>query len=365
MRPYGRAFWPVRTEPSRPSAPAGTAVAYKFVSPEYFDVFDIPIVRGRSFTAAERDGEHPVVIVSESTARELWPNGSGVGETFRLEQDLGSGTRPKDEPPMPARLVTVVGVSRDVAGFRFNDIKDAGIFLPTSVNAPKTFIAARVNGDSEIARRTLLDHLTKVDPDMGMIVTMRTLARLETFFLQIAFWVSLVLGGLALLLTVSGLFSVLSYLVEQRTREIGVRMALGASSRNVTQLILSQTTRPVVYGLLAGVGLAASLATILIAMPAGGDDCRDRARHRPDRVCGERALDRRGLPARRMDPRDTRRPPRSDAHPQAGMIAYPQSLGVAAGWRRRTGMSAVRSPPSASRSKASLMTSLNWLATPS
>ena len=108
-----------------------------------------------------------------------------------------------------------------------------------------------------------------IDPNMGLIVTMRTLARLETFFLQIAFWLSLVLGGLALLLTVSGLFGVLSYLVEQRSREIGVRMALGASSRNVTRLILAQTTRPVGYGLLAGAGLAASLATILIASPAG------------------------------------------------------------------------------------------------
>jgi putative ABC transport system permease protein len=245
-----------------------TPIAYKFVSPEYFDVFDIPIVRGRTFTAAERDGEHPVVIVSQSIARELWPNGSGVGETFRLEQDVGSGAPPKDEPPMPSRVVTVVGVSRDVAGFRFTDTEDAGIFLPTSVNAPKTLVAARVTGDSEIARRTLIDHLTKVDPDMGMVVTMRTVARLEMYFLQIAFWVSLILGGLALLLTVSGLFSVLSYLVEQRSKEIGVRMALGASSRKVTQLILSQTTRPVVYGLLAGVGLAASLATFLIATPA-------------------------------------------------------------------------------------------------
>jgi ABC-type lipoprotein release transport system permease subunit len=71
------------------------------------------------------------------------------------------------------------------------------------------------------------------------------------------------------LLTVSGLFSVLSYLVEQRTKEIGVRMALGATSQNVTRLMLSQTTRPVMYGLLAGAGLAATLATVLIAMPAG------------------------------------------------------------------------------------------------
>jgi ABC-type antimicrobial peptide transport system permease subunit len=87
--------------------------------------------------------------------------------------------------------------------------------------------------------------------------------------LGIAFWVSLVLGGLALLLTVTGLFSVLSYLVQQRTKEIGVRMALGASSQKVTRMMLSQTTRPVIYGLLAGAGFAATIATALIAAPGG------------------------------------------------------------------------------------------------
>ena len=270
---YGAIQPDVMAWPHRAFAEAGAQklpVAYKFVSPEYFDVFAIPVVRGRSFTAAERDGGHPVAIVSESTARGLWPNRSGVGETLRLEQDPGSGSIPKDELPVPPRVVTVVGVSRDVAGFRITDIREPGVFLPTSVDARKTSIVARVNGDPALARQTLIEQLTRIDPNMGTIVTMRTLARLETFFLQIAFWVSLVLGALALLLTVSGLFSVLSYLVEQRTREIGVRMALGASSRTVARLVLAQTTRPVVYGLVAGAGFAASLATILIATPAGG-----------------------------------------------------------------------------------------------
>jgi putative ABC transport system permease protein len=255
-----------------------TPIAYKFVSAGYFDVLGIPIVRGRPFTTAERD-DHPVVIVSESVARALWPNGNGVGEMFRLEPDLNSrprsgvevnpDARPNDEAQMPPRMVTVVGVSRDVPGFRFTDVKDAAVFLPTSLEAAKNSIVARVQGDPDLARQTLIDRLTRIDPNMGMIVTMRTVARLETFFLQIAFWVATILGALALLLTVSGLFSVLSYLVEQRTKEIGVRMALGASSQKVTQLMLSQTTRPVIYGLLAGAGLAATLATVVLATPAG------------------------------------------------------------------------------------------------
>jgi predicted permease len=273
---------PLLAPPPRAFAGTGagkTPISFKYVSADYFDVLGIPIVRGRAFTAAERD-DHPLVIVSESIARELWPNGQGVGETFRLEPDLSNrpgpnglqvnpGTEPVDESQLTPRMVTVIGVSRDVPGFRLTDIKDAGVFLPTSLDVAKTSIVARVQGDPTLARQALLEHLTRIDPNMGSIVTMRTVAKLETLFLRIAFWVALILGGLALLLTISGLFSVLSYLVEQRTKEIGVRMALGASSQRVTQLMLSQTARPVIYGLLAGAGLAAAVAAALLATPAG------------------------------------------------------------------------------------------------
>jgi predicted permease len=273
---------PMLALPPRAFADTGagkTPVTYKFVSGGYFDVLDIAIVRGRAFTAAEVD-EHPVVIVSESTARALWPNGDGVGETFRLEPDLTAPSfdgvlqlNPEanavDQKPLTQRMVTVVGVARDVAGFRFTDVKEAGVFLPTRLEQPKTSVVARIQGDADLARQTLLENLTRVDPNMGMIITMRTVARLERFFLQIAFWVSLILGALALLLTVSGLFSVLSYLVEQRTKEIGLRIALGATSQKVTQMMLAQTARPVLYGLLAGAALAATLATVVLASPVG------------------------------------------------------------------------------------------------
>jgi predicted permease len=263
------------------SADAGggkTPVVFKSVSGSYFHVLDIPILHGRAFMPWERD-HHPVAIVSESVARALWPDGRGVGETFRLEPDSGvrhpggfltiNPDAPVDGRLMPARIVTVVGVSRDVAGFRLTDVKDAGVFIPTGVEVAKTSIVARVQGEPSVARRALIDRLARIDPNMGMIITMRTVARMETFFLQVAFSVSIILGGLALLLTVSGLFSVLSYLVEQRAREIGVRMALGAQARTVTRLMLAQTTRPVIAGLIAGAGCAAALAAAVLATPVG------------------------------------------------------------------------------------------------
>jgi putative ABC transport system permease protein len=250
------------------TAGARAAVAYTFVSPEYFSVLDIAVVRGRAFTPDERSSNLSVAVVSEATARALWPNADPLGQVVRLDPNPRSEPQGVDAPPLESRTFTVVGVVRDVAGFRIAPFEKALVYVPTSATMPGTSLVARVRGDPEVARQTLLDRLASIDPAMDQVTTMRWVTRMETYLLHLAFWLSVVLGGLALALTLSGLFSVLSYLVEQRTREIGVRMALGATTQHVTRLVLSQSIRPVGFGLVIGGGSAAGLATLLLATPA-------------------------------------------------------------------------------------------------
>jgi hypothetical protein len=248
-------------------------VDYQFVSPEYFELLDIDLVRGRSFTNPERAPEAGAMIVSESTARRLWPAGDAVGQVVRMAIEPPARSRRSGASAPSSRAYTVVGVARDVGGvamFRFMSF--SGVYLPIDSQTPGTSLVLRVRGDPEQARIALLDRLTQVDPALDHeIRTMRTMAGMGAYILGIAFWVAFVLGGLALALTVSGLFSVLSYLVEQRAREIGVRMTLGATTRNIATLVLSQSLRPVGFGLLAGGGLAAGLATLLMSTPAASD----------------------------------------------------------------------------------------------
>jgi ABC-type lipoprotein release transport system permease subunit len=102
-------------------------------------------------------------------------------------------------------------------------------------------------------------------------MTLQTMTGMQTYVLRLGFWVTVVLGALALVLTVSGLFSVLSFVVEQQAKEIGIRMALGANTRNVAGLVLKQSLRPVGIGLSVGCALAAAVAIVLMSTSAASE----------------------------------------------------------------------------------------------
>jgi hypothetical protein len=246
-----------------------STVTSQFVSPEYFGIFGIDLVRGRGFTQTERSGDAAVAVVSESVASQLWPGIDAVGQALRLESDPKSDQREPDDPPSVSRTFTVVGVARAVAGFRLGGFRmaGAGVYVPISAEAASTDLTMQMRGDAERARRALVDRLAAIDPNMSEVSTLQTFARAEAYLLGIPFWLTLGLGSLALVLTLSGLFSVLSYLVEQRTREIGVRMSFGATGRSIAALVLSQLARPVGIGLLVGGSLTAALGAALLATP--------------------------------------------------------------------------------------------------
>jgi predicted permease len=247
-----------------------SAATFQFVSPEYFETLGIDILRGRGFTPTERGANETVAIVSESTAAELWPGADALGQSVRLESDPENGSAERGIPPPLTRNFVVVGVARDVAGFRMGGLRlaGAGIYVPISAEAAVTSLTLRVRGDAERARFALVDRLATIDPNMAQVSTLQTFARAEAYILGIPFWLTLVLGGLALLLTLSGLFSVLSYVVQQRMREFGVRSALGATRGRIGALVLAQSARPVGIGLVLGAGLTAALGGVLLATPA-------------------------------------------------------------------------------------------------
>ena len=267
------ASWPDVVSPPRDglvSVDAGTRwpTAFRFASAEYFAVLDIDVVRGRPFAATE-GARTAVAIVSESLARQLWPAGEAVGRVIQLEADPDSPTRKRDEPTLPTRHFTVVGIARDVRGFTLAGYAEAAIYVPTDASQAETTLVARVHGDPETARRALLDRLTPIDPNIGAVATLRAVAGLAAYFLAMAFWLTVVLGVVALVFTISGLVSVLSYLVEQRRREIAVRVALGATGRRVMAGVLWQSVPPVAIGLLLGTVLAGAVATLLMTTPLG------------------------------------------------------------------------------------------------
>ena len=264
---------PPTTFAEAPATSTRIGVGYRFVSVEYFSVLDVTVLSGRGFTSTEGGAEAGVAVVSESAAKRLWPAGSAIGQLVRLdslESDRRTGGAPSAQGRPPStRTFTVVGVARDVrSALQPTQTIAPTVYLPATADTAGVTLTLRVNGDPDHARLALVERLTKVDPALGDVMTMRTAAGLEAYVLRVAFWVTVVLGTLALLLTLSGLFSVLSYMVEQRTKEIGVRIALGASARTVARLVLAQSIVPVGVGLAAGAAFAGALATAVMSSGA-------------------------------------------------------------------------------------------------
>jgi ABC-type lipoprotein release transport system permease subunit len=230
------------------------------VSPEYFTLFEIPIVRGRNFTAEEARSGALVAIVSQAAASLLWPNQEALGQVLRLDPEQ--------------RAVTVVGIARDeISRWITNGFDRALVYLPVAPQTAGTKLFVRAHGDAEAARRQLDGDLSAIDPnalDEIHRLQIREFVAEEAYSFRVFYWLSSAIGLSALLLTLSGIYGVLSFVVSQRTKEIGIRMALGATTHAVTGMVLTQCMKlaaaGTALGCLLALGMSRILASALVAM---------------------------------------------------------------------------------------------------
>ena len=219
------------------------------VTPDYFDVVGIPIVRGRGFEEADMTGVSATTIVTESTARNLWPGQDPIGQSLMMAAG-----------PDQAVAVEVVGVARDAQLAVVGQVEPYYVYMPASPRTAQLLrLVVKSRLDFASTAAAIRAAAERVDP--GLPIQVRPLeVNLDYWRRLSATLTSLagVLGALALTLGAVGIYGVVAYFVGRRVREIAIRVALGARPGHLLAMILGRTMRPVVIG--AVVGLAGALA---------------------------------------------------------------------------------------------------------
>jgi predicted permease len=253
----------LRTIPVTPAGSSRSILAgYNFVSPEYFPLLGIPIVAGRNFTPEEARAEGPAVILSKATAQLFWPNRDPLGQSFGIVQD--SSPNQWDKQPI-YRTATVIGIAGDaVSGYVGDGVDSTCIYFPTSTHAPdNASLLVRIGGNTSAASRLLKAAADRVAPGaVDQTATMDELLALQMYLFHMLFWISSCLGGLALLLAATGIYGVMSYLVNQSTKEFGIRMALGATVGTIIRTVLLRSLGLALWGAALGVALALAISPL-------------------------------------------------------------------------------------------------------
>jgi predicted permease len=245
-----------------------TYAGYSYVTPNYFETLSIPIVRGRVFTPNEADGQAPIVVITEATARRFWPGEDPIGKHLKIGSEQATMSFPGEKDPVVSSSL-VVGVARDVRSMDLRKLDESYLYLPLSqVHKWTSTLLVRTEGDSGPLLSAIGREVRRVDANLPVIGSpLHTMISMDPFFVvsRIGGLLASIVGALGLLLACMGVYGMVSYSVAQRTREIGIRMALGAQSVQVLRLIVREGFKPILAGMVIGVAASAGVSRLIAA----------------------------------------------------------------------------------------------------
>jgi putative ABC transport system permease protein len=238
---------------------------FNSISPGYFDALEVPFLAGRDFTSADRLETPRVAIVNQRFADKEWPGENPIGK--RVQRYLTEEEK-ADDPA--GEWLEVVGMVPDLRFAEFdNDDDQQGIYVPVAQVPPRfAWIVVKTRGEpgafKEPLRRAVLD----VDPDLPLyfVRTMPEVLERTMFYHNLLAVLFSIFGAAAVVLACVGLYGVMAFSVTQRIQEMGVRMALGARTRDIVGMVLRQGLVRVAIGLVLGLALGAGLGQALVAV---------------------------------------------------------------------------------------------------
>ena len=222
------------------------------IAPDYFKTWAIPLLAGREFNEHDTADAQKVCLISQAGAKKVFPNENPIGKTL-LVTSLG----------VPCEIVGIVG---DVRSIRVAEAPGMEFYLPwAQENFPFVNVAVRSNLKVDTVTKLVQSALTKVNPGLAIAVpqSMDAVVAQALGQARLMMWLLGIFAGVALLLASIGIYGAVAYTVEQRTGEIGVRMALGAQTRDVLRLVVSQGMKPVFIGLAIGIASAFALGRLI------------------------------------------------------------------------------------------------------